>query len=122
MSSPEQELVSRYLLARLLEESRRATMVGERRADQDPPPSIVYPQLSSQSLTRPLRKLLERAKQSIDVIDFRSSQAQVSQFCLGKELSSRRAEIQILLMSTRVDPFKTLRKASYAPSFGCYEL
>ena len=76
MSGPEQELLSRYLLARLLEDSRRAAEVGERRQDQDQDqaPSIVYPQL-----TRPLRKLLERAKQSIDVIDFRSSQPQVSQ-------------------------------------------
>ena len=69
--------MSRYLLARLIEDSRR-TGVSERRddQDQDPAPSIVYPQL-----TRPLRKLLERAKQSIDVIDFRSSQAQVSFSC-----------------------------------------
>ena len=78
--SPEQELVSRYLLARLLEESRKARMVSERRDDEeDPAPSIVYPQLPPQSLTWPLRTLLERAKQSIDVIDFRSSEAEVGQ-------------------------------------------
>ena len=76
--------MSRFLLARLLEESRRSLAVSERREDQDPAPSIVYPELSPQSLTRPLRKLLERAKQSIDVIDFRSSQAQVSQLWSGE--------------------------------------
>lgn len=79
MTTPEQELVSRYLLARLLEDSRQ---VSERRSDpdQDPAPSIVYPQLSP-----PLRKLLERAQQSIDVIDFRSSQAQVRQLLSDDE-------------------------------------
>ena len=34
MSRPEQELVSRYLLARLLEDTRRReTVVGQRRSD-----------------------------------------------------------------------------------------
>jgi len=40
--------------------------------DQDSSPSIVYPQVSEQSVELPLKKLLEKAKDSIDVIDFRT--------------------------------------------------
>ena len=94
MTRPEQELLSRYLLARLLEDSRRAAEVGERRQDQDQAPSIVYPQL-----TRPLRKLLERAKQSIDVIDFRSSQPQVSQSYCPEEKRGEERRFPLLCCS-----------------------
>lgn len=70
LRSPEQELLARYLLSRLVEVEERREKVAERRQDQDPAPSIVYPQVSAQSITQPLRKLLEKAKESIDVIDF----------------------------------------------------
>ena len=47
------------------------------RADQDSASSIVYPQVSQQRVSRPLRKLLDQAKDNIDVIDFRSSRHEV---------------------------------------------
>merc|ERR1711936_504154 len=69
LSGVEQELVTRYLLSRLLDSQQ--TDVD--RADQDSASSIVYPQVSQQRVSRPLRKLLDQAKDNIDVIDFRSS-------------------------------------------------
>merc|ERR1712228_940252 len=63
LSGVEQELVTRYLLSRLL----------DTKADQDSSGSIVYPQVSQQRVSRPLRKLLDQAKDNIDVIDFRNS-------------------------------------------------
>jgi len=80
-TSPEQELLTRYLLSRILEKDdlsysegprdKVRERVGERRDDQDSSPSIVYPQVSQQSITTPLRRLLQKAKENIEVIDFR---------------------------------------------------
>ena len=67
LSGVEQELVTRYLLSRIL----------DTKADQDGSGSIVYPQVSQQRVSRPLRKLLDQAKDNIDVIDFRSSRHEV---------------------------------------------
>jgi len=81
ISSPEQELLTRYLLSRILEKDhlkypedsrdKSDERVGQRRDDQDSSPSIVYPQVSQQSITQPLRRLLQKAKENIEVIDFR---------------------------------------------------
>jgi len=78
MSGPEQELLTKYLLRRLLDEARNddlsfgdETEVTER-SDQDSSPSIIYPRISSQSGQKPLRVLLDQAKENIDVIDFRT--------------------------------------------------
>lgn len=79
ITSPEQELLTKYLLHRLLGKGDLAfpgdgPEVSER-SDQDSSPSIIYPRVSAQSvdkLERPaLRRLLDQAKESIDVIDFR---------------------------------------------------
>jgi len=70
LTGVEQELVTRYLLSRLLHNKDQA---GTERSDQDSSSSIVYPQVSNQRVSRPLRKLLDQAKDNIDVIDFRSS-------------------------------------------------
>ena len=58
ISSPEQELLTRYLLSRILEKDdlsysedtrdKSQDRIGERRDDQDSAPSIVYPQVSQQ--------------------------------------------------------------------------
>jgi len=83
ISSPEQELLTRYLLSRILEKDdddlsypedsrdKSDERIGQRRDDQDSAPSIVYPQVSQQSITQPLRRLLQKAKENIEVIDFR---------------------------------------------------
>jgi hypothetical protein len=71
ISTPEQELLTKYLLSRLLDQGDLAfpdLNVGERRADQEASSSIVYPQ----RIRRPLQKLVDRAKENIDVIDFRN--------------------------------------------------
>ena len=60
--------MTRYLLSRIL----------DTKADQDGSGSIVYPQVSQQRVSRPLRKLLDQAKDNIDVIDFRNSRYEVS--------------------------------------------
>jgi len=69
LTGVEQELVTRYLLSRLVNKDQAATD----RSDQDSSSSIVYPQVSNQRVSRPLRRLLDQAKDNIDVIDFRSS-------------------------------------------------
>ena len=73
LTGVEQELVTRYLLSRLLD-TKEASVD---RSDQDSAGSIVYPQVSSQRVSRPLRKLLDQAKDNIDVIDFRTSRHEV---------------------------------------------
>ena len=73
---PEQELLTKYLLSRLLEQGDLAfpdLNVGERRADHDASSSIVYPQ----RIRRPLQKLVDQAKENIDVIDFRNPRQKV---------------------------------------------
>ena len=100
LTGVEQELVTRYLLSRLLD-TKEASVD---RSDQDSAGSIVYPQVSSQRVSRPLRKLLDQAKDNIDVIDFRSSKHDVScplpslaSFCKiqGNSISSRETEIEL---------------------------
>merc|ERR1719356_571984 len=83
LSGVEQELVTRYLLSRLLDSQQ--TDID--RSDQDSASSIVYPQVSQQRLSRPLRKLLDQAKDNIDVIDFRTSRHEEQQ-----EFSSGQSE------------------------------
>ena len=101
LTGKEQELVTRYLLSRLLHNKDQA---ASDRSDQDSAGSIVYPQVSSQRVSRPLRKLLDQAKDNIDVIDFRSSKHDVScplpslaSFCKiqGNSISSRETEIEL---------------------------
>jgi len=75
ITRPEQELLTKYLLHRLLGKGDLA-FPGEAqeaadRSDQDSSSSIVYPQVSTQSVQKPLRILLDQAKENIDVIDFR---------------------------------------------------
>jgi len=54
LTTPEQELLAKYFLSRLLDTSRQeenkanANKVGQRRHDQDSAPSIVYPQVSAE--------------------------------------------------------------------------
>ena len=100
LTGVEQELVTRYLLSRLLD-TKEASVD---RSDQDSAGSIVYPQVSSQRVSRPLRKLLDQAKDNIDVIDFRSSKHDVScplpslaSFCKiqGNSISFRETEIEL---------------------------
>ena len=74
--TPEQELLTKYLLSRLLEQGNLAFTdlnLGERRADNDASSSIVYPQ----RIRRPLQKLVDQAKENIDVIDFRNPRQKV---------------------------------------------
>jgi len=74
--------VTRYLLSRLLETKQ----TNIERADHDGASSIVYPQVSQQRLSRPLRKLLDQAKDNIDVIDFRTSRHEEQpEFSSGEE-------------------------------------
>jgi len=78
--TPEQELLTKYLLQRLLD--REDVTVPDtdpspgdsvrRREDQDSSSSIVYPLVSHQRIKRPLQRLLDHAKANIDVIDFRN--------------------------------------------------
>jgi len=69
-STPEQELLTKYLLSRLLFKGDGG-LPGPSR-DQDPASSIVYPQVVQQRIRRPLQKILDQAKENIDVIDFRN--------------------------------------------------
>lgn len=79
-SRPEQEILTKYLLRRLLGkddldfpgEGGEATDRADR-SDQLSSSSIIYPQVSSQNLQKPLRILLDQAKENIDVIDFRKN-------------------------------------------------
>jgi len=74
--TPEQELLTKYLLSRLLNngEDSSETDATRRRDDQDGSSSIVYPLVSHQRIKRPLQRLLDHAKANIDVIDFRNPQ------------------------------------------------
>ena len=76
MSTPEQELLTKYLLSRLLDMG--VEELPESSRDQDPASSIVYPQIIQQRIRRPLQKILDQAKENIDVIDFRNPKKQVS--------------------------------------------
>ena len=81
MSTPEQELLTKYLLSRLLGKGDLAPSDShsfERRDDQDPASSIVYPQVTQKRIRRPLQKLLDQVKENIDVIDFRNPDKQVN--------------------------------------------
>ena len=79
MSRPEQELLTKYLLSRLLEQGGDVPeFTTERRDDQDSASSIVYPQVVQQRVRRPLQKILDQAKDSIDVIDFRNPEKRVN--------------------------------------------
>jgi len=88
ISRPEQELLTKYLLQKLLAKGDLSTSTGEileateRNDDQDSSSSIVYPQVTSQRLQPSLRRLLDQAKENIDVIDFRkpSQRADRDQF------------------------------------------
>jgi len=71
MSTPEQELLTKYLLSRLLDKSD-VDLPDSSRRDQDPASSILYPQVLQQRVRRPLQKILDQAKENIDVIDFRN--------------------------------------------------
>ena len=65
MSTPEQELLTKYLLSRLLEKDDAAlpdsSSLG-RREDQDPASSIVYPQVIQQRIRRPIQKFWDQGK------------------------------------------------------------
>lgn len=66
-----QELLTKYLLSRLLDQGDRSfpqSDVLQRRDDQDSDSSYVYPLRPRD----PLQKLLDHAKANIDVIDFRN--------------------------------------------------
>jgi len=66
-----QELLTNYLLSRLIDQSDLSyplSEVLEKREDQDSESSNVYPLRSED----PLQKLLDHAKANIDVIDFRN--------------------------------------------------
>jgi len=79
LSTPEQELLTKYLLSRLIDQGDLSfpdPASLERRDDQDPASSIVYPQVVQQRIRRPLQKLLDQAKENIDVIDFRNPEKQ----------------------------------------------
>ena len=81
MSTPEQELLTKYLLSRLLDKGDadlHDSSSHERKNDQDPASSIVYPQVIQQRIRRPLQKILDQAKENIDVIDFRNPEKRVS--------------------------------------------
>jgi len=70
-NTPEQELLTKYLLARLLDKGALAypeLQTSDRRDDQEPASSVVYPQ----RIRRPLQRLVDQAKENIDVIDFRN--------------------------------------------------
>jgi len=74
MNTPDQELLTKYLLSRILDQGNLAypgSITSDRRHDQDPASSIVY----SQRVRRPLQKLVDQAKENIDVIDFRNPHA-----------------------------------------------
>ena len=75
MSTPEQELLTKYLLSRLLDKG--VEELPESSRDQDPASSIVYPQVIQQRIRRPLQKILDQAKENIDIIDFRNPDIQV---------------------------------------------
>ena len=77
MSTPEQELLTKYLLSRLLDKGGM-DLPDSSRGDQDPASSIVYPQIIQQRVRRPLQKILDQAKENIDVIDFRNPDKRVS--------------------------------------------
>jgi len=75
--TPEQELLTKYLLSRLLDKVDGPDTdepASRRRDDQDGSSSIVYPLVSHQRIKRPLQRLLDHAKANIDVIDFRNPQ------------------------------------------------
>jgi len=80
-SRPEQELLTKYLLRRLLGkddlafpgEGPDASSDRADRSDQLSSSSIIYPQVTSQNIQKPLRILLDQAKENIDVIDFRKN-------------------------------------------------
>jgi len=71
ITRPEQELLTKYLLHRLLGKGDLAfpgdSHDATERSDQDSSSSIIFPQ----SVQKPLRILLDQAKENIDVIDFR---------------------------------------------------
>merc|ERR1719219_2915092 len=107
LSGVEQELVTRYLLSRLLDSQQ--TDVD--RADQDSASSIVYPQVSQQRVSRPLRKLLDQAKDNIDVIDFRSSRHEEQ-----PEFSHRQEDPERVAPSESVPVFLPFPGTAHTPS------
>jgi len=77
-NTPEQELLTKYLLSRLLDQDELIYSddpPAERRQDQEPSASVVYPQ----RIRRPLQKLVDQAKENIDVIDFRNPHSKHSE-------------------------------------------
>jgi len=77
--TPEQELLTKYLLSRLLDkedlvlpDTGTTAVPVSRREDQDGSSSIIYPQRRKS----PLQKFLDHAKANLDVIDFRNPQKQ----------------------------------------------
>ena len=75
-STPEKKLLTKYLLSRLLDKGDGGRHDSSR--DQDPASSIIYPQVVQQRIRRPLQKILDQAKENIDVIDFRNPDKHVS--------------------------------------------
>jgi len=72
-----QELLTRYLLSRLLGQKDKVfpqSPAGDRREDQATQASDIFPLRSAKD---PLQKLLDHAKANIDVIDFRNPDEQV---------------------------------------------
>jgi len=100
--------VTRYLLSRLLHNKDQA---GTDRSDQDSSSSIVYPQVSNQRVSRPLRKLLDQAKDNIDVIDFRSSKHDEQ-----PEFSQRQDDPERVAPSESVPVFLPFPGTAHTPS------
>merc|ERR1711872_1114367 len=76
-NTPEQELLTKYLLSRLLDKGSLAypdLQTSDRRDDQEVASSVVYPQ----RIRRPLQRLVDQAKENIDVIGFRSPRVKFS--------------------------------------------
>jgi len=77
-SKKEQEILTRFLLSRLLGKDvsiqDKNAGVQRRGEDQQSAGSYIHSQISQQEVSQPLQALLDQAKANIDVIDFRNPQ------------------------------------------------
>lgn len=107
ISRPEQQLLTQYLLQRLLGNAQHDLNfsgddggITERGDDQEPAPSIIFPQ----TVQKPIRRLLDQAKANIDVIDFR------------KPHRDHRGEEKDYIRRTRMPDQNDFEKDHYAAS------